>query len=190
MFKALWHGTQSGLLFLWFHACILIWNPKYHKFVELSNWKLHIFKIHITLLVANTVCGCGMITLILNYSILQKYFTFWFNCTCPDLITLAIFIRRSQRHPVMIVKPVEELLSQGIAATIFPASPTLIPVLCCHHTLEFEGKLWLSWKWSPCRNKLFSHLEETWRHGRKIVDEGNKLNFQVLCHLLILPVST
>jgi hypothetical protein len=43
----------------------------------------------------------------------------------------------------MIVKPVEELLSQGIVAkSISPLLP--LPVLRCDHTLELVRHLWLS----------------------------------------------
>jgi len=156
---------KADCFFFYYVFVYFIWKPNYHKFVELQliafNWKLLIFKIHRTLMASITVCGCGMITLILNYSYsiyTTKNFTCRFNCTCPDLIELVICIRR--RHPVMIVKLVEELLSQGIAATISPlfAPPsTMLP----SYPWNLKKNIWLSWKWSPCRNKLFSHLEET-----------------------------
>jgi hypothetical protein len=50
----------------------------------------------------------------------------------------------------MIVKLVEELLSQGTAATLHPSQYYVA-------VIPWDVKK----KWYPCRSKLFSHLEET-----------------------------
>jgi hypothetical protein len=128
--------------FFYYVFVYFIWKPNYHKFVELhsiaSNWKLHILKIHRTLIAAIAVCGCGMITLILNYRY-STYTTKKQSCrfNCASLITLVIYV-----YQEVSKAPSNDCdTCGGTFESRYCSYHSPLPVLCCCCSLEFKIKM-------------------------------------------------